>query len=218
MMRRDHAGCGAGGHVGHCDPRRACRADRAVHDLVHAAAAARHHLARDHDRHGAGDVGAAADAAGARAWPADGAGRRLAAGAGQQQEVVEEQIAPTPPQEKPEVVAPPEQKPETSRPDRSPRKRSRTKPIPVKPKVVRPEAKKPNGGAAGAAHGGAAPCRTPGPGRLRAPAPGHRRRRSHPIGNASRAHLKRFNQYPPGAKAASAASRGVSLRSAAADR
>jgi periplasmic protein TonB len=57
---------------------------------------------------------------------------------------VEEQIAPTPPQEKPDVAAPPEQKqavppkPEPAKvvPDR--------KPEPVKPKVVRREAKKPS--------------------------------------------------------------------------
>lgn len=61
-----------------------------------------------------------------------------------QQEVVEEQIAPTPPQVNPEVVAPPEQKvelkpatePATPVPD--------AKPTPVKPKIVRPEAKRPS--------------------------------------------------------------------------
>jgi protein TonB len=63
----------------------------------------------DHGRHGAGFLRAAADANGSRAGTRDAAGRCLAAGAGAA-EAVQEQIAPTPPQEKPEVVAPPEQK------------------------------------------------------------------------------------------------------------
>src|SRR5882757_1846852 len=58
-------------------------------------------------------------------------------------EAVPEQIAPTPPQQKPEVPAPPEQKqqpmPPTSEPARIVPER---KPVPVKPKIVRQEAKK----------------------------------------------------------------------------
>ena len=61
-----------------------------------------------------------------------------------QQEVVEEQIAPTPPQEKPEVVAPPEQKVEMKPATEPAKPVPDAKPTPVKPKVVRPEAKKPN--------------------------------------------------------------------------
>jgi len=60
------------------------------------------------------------------------------------QEQVEEQIAPTPPQEKPDAVAPPEQKPQPA-PDKSePSKVApELKPAPVKPRVVRPDAKRP---------------------------------------------------------------------------
>jgi periplasmic protein TonB len=59
-------------------------------------------------------------------------------------EQVEEQIAPTPPQEKPEVVAPPEQKlqPTLDKPEPS-KVVPEQKPTPVKPKAVRPEAKRP---------------------------------------------------------------------------
>jgi periplasmic protein TonB len=59
-------------------------------------------------------------------------------------ELVEEQIAPTPPQEKPEVVAPPEQKlpPTPDKPEPT-KVVPDQKPTPVKPKVVRPDAKKP---------------------------------------------------------------------------
>src|SRR5882724_3325698 len=54
-----------------------------------------------------------------------------------QQQAVEEQIAPTPPQEKPEVVAPPEQKTEPAPPKPEPEKIvPERKPAPVKPKVV----------------------------------------------------------------------------------
>src|SRR5229473_2181457 len=99
-------------------------------------------------------------------------------------ETVQEQIAPTQPQEKPEVEAPPEQKA-----------------APVKPNVVRAEAKKPT----------AAP---PAPRTTAAP----RAERQAPAASAISAgasaavmasynqlvaaHLQRFKQYPPGAKAA----------------
>ena len=60
------------------------------------------------------------------------------------QEAVEEQIAPTPPQEKPEVVAPPEQKLQPTPDKPEPAKVvPEQKPTPVKPKAVRPEAKRP---------------------------------------------------------------------------
>ena len=45
-----------------------------------------------------------------RAGTSDAAGGCVAARAGGSRKPCEEQIAPTPPQEKPEVVAPPEQK------------------------------------------------------------------------------------------------------------
>ena len=115
-----------------------------------------------------------------------------------QQDVVEEQIAPTPPQDKPEVVAPPEQKVEM-KPAAEPAKPvPDAKPTPVKPKVVRPEAKKPNDS-------------TPAP---RTAAPPRVERQAQAASAASagatasaiasynqrvRAHLMRFHQYPSGA-------------------
>src|SRR6185312_9261951 len=58
-------------------------------------------------------------------------------------EAVQEQIAPTPPQEKPEVVAPPEQKVEMKPVTEPAKPVPDAKPTPVKPKVVRADAKKP---------------------------------------------------------------------------
>lgn len=62
-----------------------------------------------------------------------------------QRQTVEEAIAPTPPQEKPDVVAPPEQKlePTPARPEPA-KIVPGEKPAPVKPKVVRAEAKRPS--------------------------------------------------------------------------
>jgi protein TonB len=119
-----------------------------------------------------------------------------------QQQVVEEQIAPTPPQEKPEVEAPPEQKAQPAPPKPEPAKIvPEPKPAPVKPNVVRAEAKKPT----------EAP---PAPRTTAAP----RAERQAPAASAISAgasaavlasynqlvaaHLQRFKQYPPGAKAA----------------
>jgi protein TonB len=116
------------------------------------------------------------------------------------QEAVEEQIAPTPPQEKPEVAAPPEQKQATpQKPE--PAKLRDQKPVPVKPKVTRLEARKPVDA-------------TPAPRTTAAP----RAERQAPAASAVSAgvstaavasykqmvaaHLQRFKQYPPGAKAA----------------
>ncbi|BAL74468.1 TonB family protein [Bradyrhizobium cosmicum] len=115
-----------------------------------------------------------------------------------QQQAVEETIAPTPPQEKPDVVVPPEQKlePTPSRPE--PGKIGPVeKPTPVKPKVVRREAKRPSEV-------------TPAP-RTSAPP---RAVREAPMASAMsagavasviasynqrvRAHLMRFHQYPSG--------------------
>lgn len=62
-----------------------------------------------------------------------------------QQQAIEETIAPTPPQQKPDVVAPPEQKLELTSAKREPAKIVPIeKPVPVKPKMVRPEAKRPS--------------------------------------------------------------------------
>lgn len=115
-----------------------------------------------------------------------------------QQQAVEETIAPTPPQEKPDVVAPPEQnlEPTPSRPE--PAKIVPVEKLtPVKPKVVRREAKKPSEA-------------TPAP-RTSAPP---RAEREAPMASAMsagavasviasynqrvRAHLMRFHQYPSG--------------------
>jgi periplasmic protein TonB len=115
-----------------------------------------------------------------------------------QQEVVEEQIAPTPPQEKPEVVAPPEQNVEMKPATEPAKPVPDAKPMPVKPKVIRPEAKKPNDS-------------TPAP---RTAAPPRVERQAQVASAASagatasavasynqrvRAHLMRFHQYPSGA-------------------
>jgi periplasmic protein TonB len=115
-----------------------------------------------------------------------------------QQQVVEEQIAPTPPQEKPEVVAPPEQKLEMKPATEPAKPVPEAKPTPVKPKVVRPEAKKPNDS-------------TPAP---RTAAPPRVERQAQAASAASagatasaiaaynqrvRAHLMRFHQYPAAA-------------------
>ena len=115
-----------------------------------------------------------------------------------QQQAVDETIAPTPPQEKPEVVAPPEQKLEPTPAKPEPAKIvSVEKLTPVKPKVVRREAKKPSEA-------------TPAP-RTSAPP---RAEREAPMASAVsagavasviasynqrvRAHLMRFHQYPSG--------------------
>ena len=119
-------------------------------------------------------------------------------------QIVEEQIAPTPLQEKPEVEAPPEQKtqPTPLKPEPEPAKIvPEPKPAPVKPKVVRAEAKKPTE-------------TPPAPRTTAAP----RAERQAPAASAISAgasaavmvsynqliaaHLQRFKQYPPGAKAA----------------
>lgn len=117
-------------------------------------------------------------------------------------EAVQEQIAPTPPQEKPEVVAPPEQKTEPTPPRPEPAKvEPEKKPAPVKPKVVRTDAKKP----------------TEAPPAPRTTASPRAERQTPAVSVASSgasaaavasynqlvlAHLRRFKQYPPEAKAA----------------
>jgi protein TonB len=115
-----------------------------------------------------------------------------------QQQAVEGTIAPTPPQEKPDVVAPPEQKlePTPAKPE-PPKIAPIEKPAPAKPKLVRREAKKPSE-AMPAPHTSAPP----------------RAEREAPMASAMsagavasviasynqrvRAHLMRFHQYPSG--------------------
>ncbi|MDA9508194.1 energy transducer TonB [Bradyrhizobium sp. CCBAU 11386] len=115
-----------------------------------------------------------------------------------QRQVIEETIAPTPPQDKPDVVAPPEQRlePTPARPE--PVKIAPVeKPAPDKPKIVRREAKKPSDA-------------TPAPRTSASP----RAEREAPMASAMsagaaasaiasynqrvRAHLMRFHQYPSG--------------------
>jgi protein TonB len=117
-------------------------------------------------------------------------------------QIVEEPIAPTPPQKKPEVEAPPEQKAQPAPPKPKPAKIvPEQKLAPMKPNVVRAEAKKPT----------EAP---PAPRTTAAP----RAERQAPAASAISAgasaavmasynqlvaaHLQRFKQYPPAAKAA----------------
>jgi protein TonB len=117
------------------------------------------------------------------------------------QEAVEEQIAPTPPQEKPEVVAPPEQKQAVPQKPEPARVTPEAKPTPVKPKVVRADAKKPTDAAP-------APRTTASPKAERqAPAASAVSTGASAAAVASykqmvAAHLQRFKQYPPAAKAA----------------
>lgn len=116
------------------------------------------------------------------------------------QEAVEEQIAPTPPQQKPEVAAPPEQKQATSQKPEPAKLVPDQKPTPVKPKVVRPEAKRP-------VDAPPAPRTTAAPRAERqAPAASAISAGASAAAVASykqmvAAHLQRFKQYPPAAKA-----------------
>ena len=117
-------------------------------------------------------------------------------------EAVQEQIAPTPPQEKPEVVAPPEQKTEPTPPKPEPAKAEPAKkPSPVKPKVVRADAKKPTDAPP-------APRTTASPKAERqAPAASAASAGASAAALASyrqmvAAHLQRFKQYPPAARSA----------------
>lgn len=117
------------------------------------------------------------------------------------QQAIKEQIAPTPLQEKPEVAAPPvqkqavPQKPEPAKPVPD------QKPTPVKPTVVRPEARKP-------VDAPPAPRTTAAPRAERqAPAASAVSAGASAAALASykqmvAAHLQRFKQYPPAAKAA----------------
>jgi protein TonB len=121
------------------------------------------------------------------------------------QEAIQEQLAPTLPQENPVVEAPPEQKAEPVPPKPEPAKivPDQPKPIPVKPKPVRTEAKKP-ADAPPAPRSSAAP---------KAERQASLTSSSVPAGATSAAalasynqlvaaHLQRFKQYPSSAKAA----------------
>lgn len=117
----------------------------------------------------------------------------------EQQQAVEEMIPPTPPQEKPDVVAPPEQKLEPSPPKPEPAKIAPVqKPAPEKPKVVRPDARKPSD---------APPApRTSAPPRAEREAPlasavnaGSVASTMATYNQRVRAHLMRFHQYPASA-------------------
>src|SRR5215218_6649435 len=115
-------------------------------------------------------------------------------------EAVQEQIAPTPPQQKPEVVAPPERKTEPT-PPKPAKAEPEKKPSPVRPKVVRADAKKPTDAPP-------APRTTASP-RAERQAPAASAVSSGAAAEALAsyrqmvaAHLQRFKQYPPAAKAA----------------
>ncbi|MCA1374513.1 MULTISPECIES: energy transducer TonB [unclassified Bradyrhizobium] len=116
-----------------------------------------------------------------------------------QQQAVEEMIPPTPPQERPEVLAPPEQKLEPSPPQPEPAKVVPVeKPAPAKPKAVRLDARKPSD---------ALPApRTSAPPRTERQAPLASAVNAGSLASAMatyyqrvRAHLMRFHQYPTSA-------------------
>lgn len=115
-----------------------------------------------------------------------------------QRQTVEETIAPTPPQEKPDVVAPPEQRlePTPARPEPA-KIVPQDKPAPEKPKVVRREARKPSD---------APPApRTSAPPRAEREAPAASAMSAGALASLVatynqrvRAHLMRFHSYPSG--------------------
>jgi protein TonB len=119
------------------------------------------------------------------------------------QEQVQEQIAPTPPQEHPAVEAPPEPKAAPTPPKPEPSKivHDHPRPVPVKPKIVRAEARQPS-------EAMPAPRTTASPeAERRAPSAAAMSAGSTAATIASynqivAAHLQRFKQYPPGSKAA----------------
>ncbi|MBR0958212.1 TonB family protein [Bradyrhizobium japonicum] len=116
-----------------------------------------------------------------------------------QQQVVEEMLPPTPPQEKPDVVAPPERKLEPVPPKPEPAKIAPVEKLaPAKPTVVRPDARKPSD---------APPApRTSAPPRAERQAPLASAVSAGSVASAIasynqrvRAHLMRFHQYPASA-------------------
>jgi periplasmic protein TonB len=120
-------------------------------------------------------------------------------------EAIQEQLAPTPPQEHPVVEAPPEQKAEPPPPKPEPARivPDQPKPVPVKPKPVRTEVKKPVD-APPAPRTSAAPkaerqaSLTP----SSAPAGATSAAALASYNQLVAAHLQRFKQYPSSAKAA----------------
>ena len=115
-----------------------------------------------------------------------------------QRQTVEETLAPTPPQEKPDVVAPPEQKLEPTPAKPEPAKIvPQDKPAPEKPRVVRREARKPS-------EAPPAP-RTSAPPRAEREAPAASAMSAGALASLVatynqrvRAHLMRFHSYPSG--------------------
>jgi protein TonB len=120
-------------------------------------------------------------------------------------EAIQEQLAPTPPQENPVVEAPPEQRMEPPPPKPEPAKivPDQPKPVPAKPKPVRNEVKKPTD-APPAPRSSAAPkaerqaSLTP----SSAPAGATSAAALASYNQLVAAHLQRFKQYPSSAKAA----------------
>jgi protein TonB len=117
-------------------------------------------------------------------------------------EAVQEQIAPTPPQEKPDVVAPPEQKTEPTPPKPEPAKAEPAKkPSPVKSKVVRAEAKKPSDAPPAPRTTASPKAERQGPA-VSVASTGASAAAVASYNQIVVAHLRRFKQYPPEAKAA----------------
>jgi protein TonB len=117
------------------------------------------------------------------------------------QEVAEEQLAPTPPQQNPEVAAPPEQKVQPAPPTPEPRIAQEQKPAPVKPRVVRRDAKKPTD-APPAPRTSAPPRAERQANAASAPSAGTSASTIASFSQLVAAHLQRFKQYPHAAKAA----------------
>lgn len=117
-------------------------------------------------------------------------------------EPVQQQIESTPPQEKPEVVAPPEQKAEPTPPGPEPAKAEpEKKPVPVKPRVVRPDASKPTDAPPAPRTTASARAERQAPAASAASA-GASAATLASYRQMIAAHLQRFKQYPPAARAA----------------
>lgn len=120
----------------------------------------------------------------------------------EKQVAVAEQIAPTPPQQKPEVAAPPEVKTQPAPPKpESAKVVSDRKPVPLKPKVIRTEAKRPTE-APLAPRTAAAPRAEQQAPAASAASAGASVAVIASYNQTVAAHLQRFKQYPPDAKAA----------------
>lgn len=117
------------------------------------------------------------------------------------QEAVEEPIPPAPVQEKAEVVAPPEQKQAAPQKPEPAKVTPEQKPAPVKPKVVRADARKPTE-AAPAPRTSASPRAEREAQAASAVSSGASAAAVASYKQMVAAHLQRFKQYPPAAKAA----------------